>query len=117
MSSPAIQFKGSGFYITDYPKKSSADSGTRSSGDKPAENGPAGVPGKKKEVEGIFVYKNGRASFLQVTTGIKGDQDIEITSGLDEGLEIITGPYKTLRTLKDGDQIRKEVKPATPEAK
>jgi putative FmdB family regulatory protein len=27
LSSPAIQFKGSGFYITDYPKKSSSDSG------------------------------------------------------------------------------------------
>lgn len=26
-SSPAIQFKGSGFYITDYAKKSSADAG------------------------------------------------------------------------------------------
>jgi len=31
-SSPAIQFKGSGFYITDYPKKSSAEaSGNKSS--------------------------------------------------------------------------------------
>ena len=29
LSSPAIQFKGSGFYITDYAKKSSADGGTR----------------------------------------------------------------------------------------
>lgn len=27
MSSPAIQFKGSGFYITDYPKKSQSDAG------------------------------------------------------------------------------------------
>jgi putative FmdB family regulatory protein len=27
LSSPAIQFKGSGWYITDYAKKSSADSG------------------------------------------------------------------------------------------
>jgi putative FmdB family regulatory protein len=27
MSSPAIQFKGSGFYITDYAKKGSSDSG------------------------------------------------------------------------------------------
>lgn len=26
-SSPAIQFKGSGFYITDYPKKSSTEAG------------------------------------------------------------------------------------------
>ncbi len=27
LSSPAFQFKGSGFYITDYPKKSASDSG------------------------------------------------------------------------------------------
>jgi len=27
MSSPAIQFKGSGFYITDYPKKSQSEGG------------------------------------------------------------------------------------------
>ena len=27
ISSPAIQFKGSGFYITDYAKKSSSDAG------------------------------------------------------------------------------------------
>lgn len=34
-SSPAIQFKGSGFYITDYPKKSSTESsGTKASPDK-----------------------------------------------------------------------------------
>lgn len=30
-SSPAIQFKGSGFYITDYAKKSSSEAGTKSS--------------------------------------------------------------------------------------
>ena len=30
-SSPAIQFKGSGFYITDYPKKSSSEAGGKSS--------------------------------------------------------------------------------------
>ena len=43
-SSPAIQFKGSGFYINDYPKKSSSEgsagsksaSGDKSSGDKSA---------------------------------------------------------------------------------
>jgi len=31
LSSPAIQFKGSGFYITDYARKSSPDSGNPSS--------------------------------------------------------------------------------------
>ena len=29
LSSPAIQFKGSGFYITDYPKKSSSEAGSK----------------------------------------------------------------------------------------
>jgi|SRR5437762_10990434 len=29
VSSPAIQFKGTGWYITDYAKKSSSDSGTK----------------------------------------------------------------------------------------
>jgi len=32
LSSPAIQFKGSGFYITDYAKKSSPESSSKSSG-------------------------------------------------------------------------------------
>ena len=38
-SSPAIQFKGSGFYITDYAKKTSPESSSagKSSSDKPAE--------------------------------------------------------------------------------
>lgn len=34
ISSPAIQFKGSGFYITDYPKKSSSDASGRASSEK-----------------------------------------------------------------------------------
>ena len=42
-SSPAIQFKGSGFYITDYPKKSSPDSsGGKSSSEKSAGSGDKG---------------------------------------------------------------------------
>ena len=36
MSSPAIQFKGSGWYITDYAKKSSTDAGESKGSDKPA---------------------------------------------------------------------------------
>ena len=31
LSSPAIQFKGSGFYITDYAKKSTSEAGSKSS--------------------------------------------------------------------------------------
>ncbi len=35
-SSPAIQFKGTGWYITDYAKKSSTDSGNKTSSATPA---------------------------------------------------------------------------------
>jgi HlyD family secretion protein len=73
---------------------------------------------KKKEVEGVFVYgKDGKAQFQQVVTGIKGDQDIEVTSGIADGDEIVIGPYKTLRALKNGDLVKKETKPAAPESK
>jgi HlyD family secretion protein len=72
---------------------------------------------KKKEVEGVFVFENGRARFREVVTGIKGDQEIEIKSGPKENEEIIIGPYKTLRTLKDGDSIKRESKPAGTDAK
>ncbi len=76
-------------------------------------NGEQGANGKKKEVEGVFIFgKDGRAHFTPVTTGIKGDQDIEIKTGLNEGDEIITGPYKTLRSLKDNDSVKRETKPA-----
>jgi hypothetical protein len=34
-----------------------------------------------------------------------GELDIEISSGLKGGEEIVVGPFKTLRDLKDGDQV------------
>ncbi|HSB11074.1 MAG TPA: efflux RND transporter periplasmic adaptor subunit [Blastocatellia bacterium] len=88
----------------------------------PKDQQPAEEPGspsaKKKEVEGVFVFtKDGRGHFTPITTGIKGDQEIEIKTGLNEGDEIIIGPYKTLRTLKDGDQVKREAAPPKVETK
>ena len=84
----------------------------------PAEQPADGAPAKKKEVEGVFVFtKEGKCRFTPITTGIKGDQEIEIKSGLVEGDEIIIGPYKTLRTLKDGDQVKREAAPVKVETK
>ena len=43
ISSPAIQFKGSGFYITDYAKKSNVDAGKESkSGSSTSTSGDSG---------------------------------------------------------------------------
>ena len=48
ISSPAIQFKGSGWYITDYAKKSSSDAG--STGSKTtSETKPAGESNSKSD--------------------------------------------------------------------
>ncbi len=64
--------------------------------------------GKKKvEKEGVFVYKNGIAKFVPIEKGITGDMDIEIKKGLSLNDTIITGPFKTLRLLKDGDKVEK----------
>jgi putative FmdB family regulatory protein len=51
-SSPAIQFKGSGWYITDYAKKSSTDAGSSksgSSGDKTSDAGKSDTGEKKSD--------------------------------------------------------------------
>jgi HlyD family secretion protein len=66
-----------------------------------------GNPTSKKEVQGVFVVKDGRAIFHQVKTGITGVTDIEVTEGLKEGDEIVTGSYQVLRELKHRAKVRK----------
>jgi HlyD family secretion protein len=39
-------------------------------------------------------------------TGISGPTDIEVTNGLQEGDEIVTGSYKVLRTLRNGASVK-----------
>jgi HlyD family secretion protein len=70
--------------------------------------------------QGVFVvdkdaHGKQRAKFVPVTTGITGATDIEVLSGLSPGQEVVTGPYKTLRVLKDGALLKKDTeKPLTP---
>ena len=58
ISAPAVQFKGSGFYVTDYPKKSAGDSSSsgESSASKPdsskGESSPKGESGKSESGRG-----------------------------------------------------------------
>ena len=61
----------------------------------------------KEELTGVFLLKNKReAVFVPVTTGISGTTDIEVTNGLKEGDEIVTGSYKVLRTLRNGASVK-----------
>jgi HlyD family secretion protein len=61
-----------------------------------------------KEEEGVYLVENGRAKFAPVGKGIAGGMMIEITSGLSDGQDIVTGPYASLRELKDGILIKAE---------
>jgi HlyD family secretion protein len=63
---------------------------------------------KPKAQKGVFILDNGRAKFIPVETGITGDADIQILSGLQADQEVITGPSKILNTLKDDTQVRKQ---------
>ena len=61
----------------------------------------------KEELQGVFVISNKKdAVFVPVTTGISGTTDIEVTQGLKEGDEIVTGSYKVLRTLRNGASVK-----------
>jgi HlyD family secretion protein len=61
----------------------------------------------KEELQGVFVLSNKKeAVFVPVTTGISGTTDIEVTKGLKEGDEIVTGSYKVLRTLRNGASVK-----------
>jgi HlyD family secretion protein len=71
-------------------------------------NAPAG------EEEGVFAVEASRVKFVPVVKGVAGGMMIEITSGLAEGQELVTGPYASLRELKDGVLIKPETKKEGP---
>jgi len=66
--------------------------------------------------EGVYIVENSRAKFYPVNKGIMGEMMIEIVSGLEEGQEVVVGPYSALRQLKDGLLIKPEEKEENKEA-
>ena len=61
---------------------------------------------KKEKFECVFVKNGEEAKLKVVTTGIQDDSSIEILTGLEDGDEIITGPYTLVtKLLKSGDKI------------
>jgi HlyD family secretion protein len=66
-------------------------------------------PGQtRKETEGVFVMRDGKAEFLPIKMGIAGDRFFEVQGGLKPGDEVITGPYNSVRGMADGDSVRVE---------
>jgi len=54
----------------------------------------------------VFVDDSGTARRRNVSTGLSSDSHIEIIEGLQAGERVVTGPFRTLRTLRDGDRLR-----------
>jgi len=86
----------------------------------PATNGPATTNGPAatnatatrktdvppKPIEIVFVVQSGFAKMAPVKKGISDDNYVEITEGLKEGEEVVSGGYKAInRDLEDGKKI------------
>jgi HlyD family secretion protein len=75
--------------------------------DVPKKDGkPAGGgAGRPQTEEGVYVIKAGKLAFEKVETGLAGELMIEVKSGPKVGSEIVTGPFKVLRQVKEGDKV------------
>ncbi|RKX24559.1 MAG: hypothetical protein DRP45_07960 [Candidatus Zixiibacteriota bacterium] len=65
---------------------------------------------EREDLKGIFILKDGVARFVEVETGIADQKNIEITVGVEFGDTVVCGPYRVLRTIKDGDEVEAIVK-------
>jgi len=79
--------------------------------DKPAGPGaPKAAAGTPKEEEGVYVVDGGKVRFQTIKTGMLGEMSLEVVSGLKGGEQIVNGPFRALRSLKDGDLVKPEDK-------
>lgn len=83
--------------------------------DKKDKNDAAPVEASKAQdvsEQGVFVVRTDhgklKVGFVPVKTGITGATDIEVVDGLKQGDEIVTGPYKTLRTLENNSMVKRD---------
>lgn len=77
-----------------------------------AVHGDTGRGMRKKEKEGVFVVRDGLATFRPVKVGIAGDEFFEVVDGVREGEEIVAGTYQAIRDLKDSTRVKQA--PPTP---
>ena len=84
-------------------QKGKNDSGVTLAATRPEDSS---LPADKQDIQGVFVLRGKKVEFVPVQTGISGVTDIEITSGLKDGDQIVTGSYKALRTLRPGASVK-----------
>jgi len=73
--------------------------------DVPKKDGKKSASGRPETEEGVYLVKNGKLEFQKVATGLAGELMIEVKKGPAVGQEIVTGPFKVLRQVKEGDKV------------
>ena len=74
-----------------------------------ADSGKGGAP--TKEREGVFVVRDGIATFRPVKVGIAGDEYFEVLDGLRPDEVIVAGTYQAIRDLQDGAKVKEAKAP------
>jgi HlyD family secretion protein len=73
-----------------------------------------GTNAPPKPIEVVFVVEGDHVRMAPVTLGISDDNYVEITSGLKEGEEVVSGGYKAInRDLEDGKKVTVNVQLAS----
>ncbi|KAB2964295.1 MAG: efflux RND transporter periplasmic adaptor subunit [Thermoanaerobaculia bacterium] len=62
--------------------------------------------GAQEEVPVVFVVSGGKAAQKPVETGISDATHVEVVSGIAAGDEVVTGSYRALKGLHDGDRVK-----------
>ena len=61
---------------------------------------------EKEVVEGVFKIENDQSVFMPVKTGISNESLIEVTGDLAAGDQVVTGPYRILKDMKEGTKVK-----------
>ena len=69
------------------------------------QKGKKTTSGRPETEEGVYVVNNGKLDFKKVKTGLAGELMIEVLQGPAVGDQIVTGPFKVLRQVKEGDKV------------
>lgn len=64
---------------------------------------------ERRETEGVFVLRDGRAVFTPIRIGIAGERYFEVIEGLEPGDEVLTGPFASVRELSDDTPVAAEI--------
>lgn len=109
---PAVAVRELVFDANGQVLKQPQDPNHRRSGVEPIASASELKPGQtRKETEGVFVVRDGKAQFVPIKMGIAGEKYFEVLSGLQDGDQVIIGPYNSVRAMTDGDAVKVDNNP------